>query len=661
MTIPQTPAAPMRQQRWIEILNVGGATIPPFGACEVTDSYRPEQGSLYTPSDGRTVIKARMSTIDEPCLSIINGPCEIPAYEFGRVGTIDSPMLAMVASDYPANTDVGIKAGSFALTEGICGYRVVGDYDAGTGTQRVIKTDDCQAGPLTVRAIDCILPGEGGQVKPQAWNATTGCWEDAALDPIDIVDPQGWLLAVPGDCFKVDRQHRCGQANSGVYMPSFPFGMTQIVRVLEQIDCGQCGEVTIVRKAADTGSDSAETGHCGTEATECTFQACNMSYRPISCDAHEYAIAHIIPGECCLPSFSSGEDRCIAFLMPYPRPMFAKGTLIDKLCGGQADLTDAGPLDVCEEWGANGGSEITSASNPLGLHACVNTDVLLMWCTNCGDGEESQQCAWMVIGVEDVELPDYVIDLRCDTTEEAEPTCAVDKEYKLQKRYGHFCECEDDESDWVSTQLGFNNMQVVEEIEAFADEEGRTVLTEAGCGEGDTSCSLVFGKAGMSTYLLKKTVRSICVLCPKSDSGAESTLGTFATLGSEGEADTITGTEMDVLTDIAVETEVTSDGGGDEVDCDTALGLGLVVKGKTKKICIFCGGDGAGTFEDGDEVTFPLPLQLVEAVTEADFYCDPCVGMDVKTTQFYALCVGDESTATSVVCDCYECPPESSS
>ena len=653
--LPANQSSPHLRSRFIELYNAGDVTIPGFAALQVIQSERPEKSGTVTPDGGRTVLRVLLATTDEPCLSIINGPCEIPPGKYGRPGTMDSPMLALVETEYVPNTDVGIQAGSFKLTEGICGWRVVGDYDAGTGTQRVIKTDDCQAGPMVVRATECILPGEGGTVQPQQWNSITECYEDTSGPTIEVVDPMGWLLAVPDDCFKVERQHRCGTPSGGVYTPSFPFGMTQLVRIETQIDCGECGEVAIVRKS-ESGS-GVEVGLCNTEATECTFQACNMSFRPLACDGPEYAIAHIIPGECCLPTLGSGEDRCIAYLIPYPRPMFAKGTLTAKMCGGAPELRDAGPLDVCTAWE---GQEITSASNPLGLHACANTDVLLLWCTNCGS-ELQNQCSWMVIAVEDVELPDYILDLRCASTEDDEPTCAIEKQYKVQKRYGHFCECEDDENDWNYTQLEFNNMTVVESIEATPDESGRFVLTEAGCGTGDASCSLVFDKADLSTSVVKKTTRSICVLCPKEDSGTEETLGTFATIGAEGTPDTINGAEFDVVTELTVKSPVTSEGDPAEVDCETAGEFPLELVAKTRKICVFCGHDGNGNFPRGDEVPLLLKFAPVEAVTEADFYCDPCIGLDVKTTKFYALCVGEESTATSVTCGCYECPPEESS
>lgn len=633
------------RSRFIELYNAGDVTIPGFAALQVIQSERPEKSGTVTPDGGRTVLRVLLATTDEPCLSIINGPCEIPPGKYGRPGTMDSPMLALVETEYVPNTDVGIQAGSFKLTEGICGYRIIGDYNAGTGTQRVIKTDDCQAGPMVVRATECILPGEGGTVQPQQWNSITECYEDTSGPAIEVVDPMGWLLAVPDDCFKVERQHRCGTPSGGVYTPSFPFGMTQLVRIETQIDCGECGEVAIVRKS-ESGS-GVEVGLCNTEATECTFQACNMSFRPLACDGPEYAIAHIIPGECCLPTLGSGEDRCIAYLIPYPRPMFAKGTLTSKMCGGAPELRDAGPLDVCDAWE---GQEITAASNPLGLHACVNTDVLMLWCTNCGGGELQNQCSWMVIAVEDVELPDYILDLRCDSTEDDEPTCAIKKQYKVQKRYGHFCECEDDENDWNYTQLEFNNMTVVESIEATPDESGRFVLTEAGCGTGDASCSLVFDKADLSTSVVKKTTRSICVLCPKEDSGTEETLGTFATIGAEGTPDTISGTEVKVLTGLEFDAgQCTGSGSGSGA-------VSLNFTGKTTKICVLC-----GTVEDGEDVTIPLPFQQVDLMADANFICTSCPELEISMFTAFVLCPTTPAWEDAGNCECDPCTTGSGS
>jgi len=546
-------------------------------------------------------------------------------------------------------------------------------------------TETNQGQPVMVKATECILPGAGGTVQPQRWNSSTKCWEDSSASPITVIDPMGWLLAVPDDCFKVEpcgtstsdcdlievRPMECcawraaacqpGQIQSSStganeYMPSFPFGMTQLVRIETQIDCGDCGEVSIVRKSE--GSSGAEPGHCETEPTECSFQACNMSFRPLACDGPEYAIAHIIPGQCCLPDDSESSDgsgeRCLAFLMPYPRPMFAKGTLTAKMCGGAPELANAAPLDVCDAWE---GPEITSASNPLGLHACVNTDVLMLWCTNCGGGEEQNQCGWMVITVEDAELPEYMLDVRCMSEEDGQ--CALEKKQKVHTFYGHFCECEDNREEWVDTEVVTQRISYVYNIETGTPGASQTFVTDVNCG---SSCSLNISRIGGAAVPLMLQMRSACVLCADEKDGEDLEGPKVAVLSESPVADKpLDGTEIDVLTGFKFETKLTSDGGGDEVDeCTPELNLNLVLKGKTTKVCVFCGGGGSeGSLESGEDVTIPLEFAPVEAVTEADFTCDPCIGLDVKTTKFYALCVGEESDATSVTCGCYECPPES--
>lgn len=514
------------------------------------------------------------------------------------------------------------------------------------------------AKPLIVRATECILPGDGGSVQPQQWNTETDCWEDMDVDPIEIIDPMGWLLAVPGDCFKVDPPSStyCDSGANAVYMPSFPFGMTQLVRIPEKIECGDCGEVEIIRKATSAGSQG-ESEHCDTEATECKFQACNMSYRPLSCDAPEYAIAHIFPGQCCLPEVSPSEKRCIAYLMPYPRPLIGIGTVPtgSKMCGNTPELQDVGFLDACSEYP---GQAPTAYSNPMKLHACAESKVLLLWCTQCGSPSDqiADSCGWVAVQVEDAELPDWILDLRCGTDDNDPPTCTVEKEYKLQKRYGHFCECDNDDTDWDRTLITTNVITVIETLTSTTGEGTSSVLTSADCGE---DCGLTFGKSSISTAELKKSTRNICVFCLGGETPSEESLGEFMSLGSAEVPAVIVGHEIDVITEITMKSEVTSDGGGDEFDCETAGEVNLELVGKTRRVCILCGGDGEGNFARGDDWVLPLKFAPVEAITEADFYCDPCIGLDVKTTQFYALCVGDESTATSVVCDCYECPPES--
>jgi hypothetical protein len=295
MTVSQRTDAPFRAQRWIELHNVGIEPIPPFAVVEIVDpgSQRPEMGSGYTPNDGRTVLMVRKATQDNPCATVVNGPCIIPVGEYARVGTMDDPMLALVASaSYTTGTAVGVKEDSYLLEAGYCGYLIIGDYDAGTGTMRVKRWEDCPS-EMMVKADECIYPGDmTKKATPMKWNALTKCYEaDQSKPKITICDCNKWLLALPGECFKVERDS-CDGGNAACYRPSFPYGLTRRVKIKEQIDPKACGEVTIL-KTGKTGSD------CGyPEESECKIVTCNPSGRKLGCDADEMATLHISPGEC---------------------------------------------------------------------------------------------------------------------------------------------------------------------------------------------------------------------------------------------------------------------------------------------------------------------------------------------------------------------------
>lgn len=141
--LPASHEAPHLRQRWVELYNVGSVEIPAFGVCEVVDSSRPDSGGSVTPAGGRTVLHVRRSQSRRARITVVNGPCAIPVSGYGRPGTMDSPMLALVGSGSYANSlDVGVASGSFTLDSGLYGYRIIGDYDATSGTMRVAKTDD---------------------------------------------------------------------------------------------------------------------------------------------------------------------------------------------------------------------------------------------------------------------------------------------------------------------------------------------------------------------------------------------------------------------------------------------------------------------------------------------------------------------------------------
>lgn len=646
--------SPHRRQRWVEAENVGSVTIPGYAVVEVVDSYRPEAGGVVTPNGGRTVLKVRLATTDDPCTTVVIGPCEIPVGESGRVSTIDDPMLALVAADYPNATDVGVEAGSFLLTAGHCGYRIYGgDYDATTQTQRVIRTEHCQDDSMMVRATECILPGVGGTVQPQQWNSTTECWEDSGAATVEVIDPMGWLLAVPGDCFKVDRQNRCGTTGRSDFMPSFPFGMTQLVRVLTQINCGDCGEVTIYRKTA--GGSGA--GFCGAEATECTFQACNMSYRPISCDAQEFAIAHIIPGQCCLDSGSGSGSLpgdCIAFLMPYPRPMFAKGNLTADMCEGGASLTGSTILDACE---LSDFEPPTAAGNTLQLHACRDSTVFALW-TVTTDGSGGQSCGWEVIQVEDVQLPDWMLNIRCPDDE----SCGLEKSKKQYPYYGHFCHCDDQTEVWDATMVEGQYVDVIVSG-TVEDATGAAldVLTDAGCitGSGDQDCGLSFNTTGLKPSKAVFKTKQICVFCQKLTlgDGADIEVDGLIAVGVAGTPKTVVGEKIDVLTSAQITYDDGSGGSGDGCPAGSgSAGTTLSITGRTKRVCTLCSTDDYGNFEDGTDIDLldGLTFEKVEAMSDAVFDCTACPTLTNKTRIFWALCL-DASVyvyaAQECVCD----------
>jgi hypothetical protein len=645
--------SPHRRQRFIELHNVGSETIPGYAVVEVIESSRPESGGTVTPGGGRTVLHVRLAESDDPCVTAINGPCEIPADGWGRPGTLDDPMLALVKEEYDNGTDVGVEEGSFLLTEGHCGYRIVGDFDATTQTQRVIRTDDCQDS-MMVRATECILPGQGGEVQPQQWNSELECWEDSDDAPFDIIDPMGWLLAVPNDCFKIDRQSRCGTSGRSKFMPSFPFGMTQLVRVKELIECGDCGEVTVVRKELASGSSG---GHCDTEETECKFQACNMTYRPISCDAEEYAMATIIPGQCCLPTGSgSGSVECIAFLFPFPRPVFAKGQLSQNLCEGDGQITGGQILDACTK---SDFAPPTTAGNSAGMHACANTPVLMLWKVTTG---EEESCGWEIIAVADQELPDYMLDIQCK-----DGACDVEYKYKVEKRYGHFCKCGTDPEDWADTSLTFDEIEIPMGVSIETASGDISVLTDAECG---TDCSIVFASNGIGNTSVSLTTKKICVPCQKAslEDGEDIPLGEFATIGASGAAVTLTGKPIDVITETKVEYDAGSGGSGE--GCPPGSGsegatIAITVTGKTKRICTFCSElDEAGDFIAGDDIDLfdGLEFGKVEALSDSIFDCTACPTLTNKTKMFWALCVDPSETVWQTQeCICIDCDTGSGS
>jgi hypothetical protein len=718
MTLPQDTRAPHRQQRWLELENVGSATIPPFGAVEVVDSYRKEP-SGYTPGDGRVVYRVRLSTVDSPCASLINGPCEIPAGQARKIGTMDDPMLALVAdSSYPVNTQVGIKKGSFFLEKDYCGYLILStDFDAPTGTLRVKRWDNCGS-DMMVKAYECIKPGDMDKIAiPQKWNSTSKCWEDdTSKTPIKICDCNKWLLALPDECFKVERGSQCGEANADCWRPSFPYGLTRRVKIKAQISPEACGDAVIMKQKDG----------CVFEETDCEIKVCNPTKRRVGCDADEMATLHITPGEC-----GGDQPDCFGWIVPDPRAMRAAAEITGELCSDQASFRNIKYLDIC---GWTPRDEPTSGGNPALRKACEGKKCELTW-NDC-------DCRWDVLTVEGVPVKP-VLDMKCPEDDCGPIVRVRPKQFMYVEQCEDCGEVEDDNSGIVGTMI-----DIVTNVTGGTGSTGVDVLTSAECVTGDT-CGLRFATSALGATGLTKTSRQVCVYCATSTTETTTDIANIATLGRGGgevtingtnvdvltgleaaasspgdgmsvltgascgsscglsftsigighgpmvlkkttlcllcgtskEADdgegpdmvsfsaggssvTIPGTQVDVLTGMTVKSEEIEGGGGTEEDCDTAgTGVKLVITGTTTRICAICGTGPGGSVEDGDDIPLTaLKIEKLSAASDIDFTCSPCPSLAWDKKSFWAFCVGAEETGEAASgCECTDCPQSSPS
>jgi len=484
--IPQDHNSAHRDQRWIAILNVGSTTIPPFGVCEVVDSYRPESGTVVTPSGGITVLKVQRPSEAEPCNWVVNWSCEIPVGETG-IGTKDSPMNALVDSaGYVSGDVVGVESGSYALTEGKCGFVVDGDYDATYQCMRVTRLDDCPD-EMMVMAIECSYPGQSASAQPMTWDDVTCNWiEDTSRSPITIDDPMCWRMALPnypagtggvydGELYEVRRPGGWCSTSSCNWIPARPFGLKRRIKIQSEIDCGATGKAYVMRNISGGGTGA---GACDwANLDNCEIDVCNTSNRKIGCDANEDATAFWMEGE------------CVAWLIPDQRPMTATATLTQNMCADDLVNVTISPgsiayKDVCA-WTTR--DDVEDVDNPHKLLACSGDEVLLYW--------NNDDCRWKVKQVEH-HTQTIVTSVGCALNSCALEVQTIDAQIML-------C-CEETETD--RTIIG-------EEITALVAADSTCNETGEGTGSSLTTCYLSF------------TTKTFCVIgCKESEPSAVETV-----------------------------------------------------------------------------------------------------------------------------------------
>lgn len=500
MTLPQDTRSPHRAQRFIELKNIGSATIPPFGVVEIAGSYRPEQTDQYTPNDGRTVMLVRLATKDSPCATIVNFACEIPPGEERRIGTMDDPLLALVDDpSYTVGTVVGVEAGSFVLTRDHCGYMIIGDYDAGTGTMRVKRWEECQADSMMVEALECITPGTlDGLAQPLVWDSDAQEWsQDQDVSSVTICDPNCWLMVLPGEQFKVERMRVCNQdAGSGTtgncYQPSFPYGLRRKVRIKSRLDCGESGTATVLIPTEVGSGGSGEEGSCEPYPSgcskywlesDCDITVCNDGNRKIACDVEcEDAWAETIPG------------YCMWSVTPGQRAMIATATAGSSVCGSEATITGIEYRDVCD-WKAT--PEPSTAGNDLEQLACEGDKLLLYW-------DEMETCVWKIASVQTHQYPHMLTEAKCND----DGTCGASiTQTKGMVAVQQCVDCDTTEP----AELGIGEVEVV---------TGATVTYEVSGGT-EEGCDPEGGE-----LTINLTTTKICVICPAGTSGGGSQEGT---------------------------------------------------------------------------------------------------------------------------------------
>lgn len=197
MSHPQDPRAEMRQQRWIEIFNSGGSTIPPFGIVEIVGYYRPDKGSPpFGVQGGPTVVDVKRPTEDSICEFLINGPAEVEVGKWGRVATNDYPAYVLYSKeDTPANGEIwGTQKDSYSIAKGRQGVAIMGspgsdDYVLAKAADKLLRVK-CLQTPL--------WPGDTVPCKILRWDGSD--WVETGTT-IDVSDTLGRVCMLPNEEF----------------------------------------------------------------------------------------------------------------------------------------------------------------------------------------------------------------------------------------------------------------------------------------------------------------------------------------------------------------------------------------------------------------------------------------------------------------------------
>jgi hypothetical protein len=606
----------MRDQRLLVLKNVGEEEIPAHGACEVVDAERVDSMLVYS---------VRRSEEDQPCTSIINFKCVIPVGKRGRPGTMDSPMRALVEEGAEAGDIVGIEKDTFILKKDLCGYIVLGDIDTEEGTATVARYDGCP-NEIMVEATECLKPGEGGTAKRLKWDASAnggkGDFVDAEGETIDVCDPLCWLLAMPGDKFKVERD---GCGSDSCWRPASPFGLTRRVLIEDMIDCDSKGEVKILKQ------DPAGTW----TVAECEgVEAWNKHNRKIACDAEEEGTLHIVPGE------------CEGWIEPRQRATRARAVLAGEMCATEASIMDIEYLDVCD-WEPR--EEPTLAINALMQLGCSGDKVELAF--------NDITCGWDVISVQPTVFDENpMFDIKCDSV-----TCAVQKRVTVGKVAVQQCEsC--GEFEWKESELTGTPVDVLVTTldcdPVNPEDPTGDPLPSRLAVSATTICAFCPTLASTKPpipLIEVKVPTGLEVDCTGASCSAKMPTRSYWVLGCAGGVDS---SGIDLSSQV---NEVDVPSGGisvveetDPYDPETVIGCNLEIA--TKKWCVL----GCNTGDDGTPIT--KALEKIEPVTGVQFGpSGTYLCVTPWRTAMYVLmgCSEDEAEgASSCVPYTDECPPE---